>query len=64
VSQTSRSSFPKPARWNKPDAAELFNMLRLVLCHSRAPILLRSEAVRADAPLGNRQKNGNDFKKI
>jgi hypothetical protein len=38
VSQTSRSSFPKPARWNKPDAVELFNMLRLVLCHSRAPI--------------------------
>jgi hypothetical protein len=32
VSKTSRSRFAKPAGWNTPDAAELFNVLRLVLC--------------------------------
>ena len=32
LSGTSRSSFAKPACWNTPDAAELFNVLRLVLC--------------------------------
>ena len=31
-SGTSRSSFAKPACWNTPDAAELFHVLRLVLC--------------------------------
>jgi hypothetical protein len=32
VSKTSRSSFARPAGWNTPDATELFNVLRLVLC--------------------------------
>ena len=32
VSKTSRSSQAKPARWNSPDAANLVNVLRLVLC--------------------------------
>jgi hypothetical protein len=32
VSKTSRSRFAKPACWNTPDAAELFHVLRLVLC--------------------------------
>ena len=32
VSKTSRSSYAKPARWNSPDAANLVNVLRLVLC--------------------------------
>jgi hypothetical protein len=31
VSKTSRSSFAKPVGWNTPDAAKLFNVLRLVL---------------------------------
>ncbi len=32
VLKTSRSSQAKPARWNSPDAANLVNVLRLVLC--------------------------------
>jgi hypothetical protein len=32
VSKTSRSRFARLAGWNTPDAAELFNVLRLVLC--------------------------------
>jgi hypothetical protein len=32
VSKTTRSSFAWVACWNAPDAAELFNVLRLVLC--------------------------------
>ena len=32
VSKTSRSSQAKPARWNSPDAVNLVNVLRLVLC--------------------------------
>ena len=32
VSKTSRSSFAKPVCWNTSDVAELFNVLRLVLC--------------------------------
>jgi hypothetical protein len=31
VLKTSRSSQAKPARWNSPDAANLVNVLRLVL---------------------------------
>jgi hypothetical protein len=39
VSKTSRSSFAKPACGNTPDAAELFNVLRLVLrTQPRSPI--------------------------
>jgi len=30
VSKTSRSRFAKPACWNTPEAAEFFNVLRLV----------------------------------
>jgi hypothetical protein len=46
LSGTSRSRYAKPACWSTPDAAEIFNVLRLALCtDSRAPILLRSVAV-------------------
>ena len=39
VLKTSRSSQAKPARWNSPDAANLVNVLRLVLCtHPRSGV--------------------------
>jgi hypothetical protein len=62
VSQTSRRSFAKPARWNKPDAVELFNVLRLVLCtQPRSNLVAFGSSARGCAPR-KRRKVENDSK--
>ena len=65
VSKTSRSSFAKPACWNTPDAAKLFNVLRLVLRKQPRSAPFRPAKTRAlPNQLQQTAMSKNDDKKV
>jgi hypothetical protein len=65
VSKTSRSSFAKPACWYTPDAAELFNVLRLVLRTQPRSAPFRPAKTRAlPNQLQQTAMSKNDDKKV